>query len=85
MSSEDKKKESDGFADRWLGEFAKQFSELTLNADLSEAEFRKKTEQLLAEPPIDTDVFAAAVQRELAAGYLAGMREARRNSAPEET
>lgn len=71
--------------EKWLGKFAKDFAELALNAEMSDAEFKEKAELLLAEPPIDDDVFAAAVQRELAAGYLAGMRQARLNTEPEET
>ena len=41
------------------------------------AEFGRRLKQLAEDPRIDVDVFAAAVQRELMAGYLEGLKHSR--------
>lgn len=73
-----------GLEKEWLGKFSEEFSDLINNADLTEKEFHDRLDRLIAEPPIDPEVFAAAAQRELAAGVIAGMRQARRNLKPEQ-
>ncbi len=65
--------------DNWLGAFAADFNDLAKAENLSEEEFKNRMETLLDKPPIREDIFAAALQREMMAGVLAGTRRVRRD------
>lgn len=58
------------------GEVAGQLAELQEMTDPDE--FKRRLDALAAKPPVDTDAFAAAVQRELMAGYIEGLRQSRK-------
>jgi hypothetical protein len=71
----DKSDLSDLFAQKVYGKCAREIA--TCAEETDPEEFRKKLEALAADPEIDQEAFAAAVQRELMAGYLDGLKHSR--------
>ncbi len=63
------------FAQKVYGKCAEKLAALSSETD--PAAFKQKLDRLIEDPEIDLDVFAAAVQRELMAGYLDGLNHSR--------
>ena len=63
------------FAQKVYGKCAEKLAALSSETD--PAAFKQKLDRLIEDPEIDLDVFAAAVQRELMAGYLDGLKHSR--------
>ena len=72
MSADSAKK---SILDAWLGDLADELIALGGDDTLSDDDFIAKLNQLADKPPISDDAFAAAVQREMQLGYVAGMRK----------
>ncbi|MBQ6351767.1 MAG: DUF935 family protein, partial [Lentisphaeria bacterium] len=75
MSDKSDRSNKTGLAEKVYGKCAGAIAEL---ADIQNPdEFGRRLKQLAADPKIDVDVFGAAVQRELMAGYLEGLKHSR--------
>ena len=72
---------TNSFAQKIYGKCADALQELT---ELEDPEmFEKRLSDLIRDPEIDTDLFAAAVQKVLISGYLSGLSERKTNRIPD--
>ena len=73
---------TNSFAQKIYGKCADALQELT---ELEDPEmFEKRLSDLIRDPEIDTDLFAAAVQKVLISGYLSGLSERKTNRIPDD-